>query len=185
LPFIQNNCAVAPDLVVQNILATTSTVQVVIMNQGDDPVETADAFWVDFYVDPNPPPTAVNQVWNDGRSTQGIVWGVSNISDVNPQPLPLAPGGVFTLTVGDAYYWPSYSYINWPLQAGTPVYAQVDSANISTTYGAVLENHEIVGGFYNNIISSTVQAGVGIAGVEFPETNKSWPASPSRLPPRP
>ena len=34
---------------------------------------------------------------------------------------------------------------------GTPVYVQVDSTDHATTYGAVLETHEIAGSPYNNI----------------------------------
>jgi hypothetical protein len=63
----------------------------------------------------------------------------------------MAAGEAITLTVGDIYYQPDYSYISWPLSAGTPVYAQVDSVNLDTDYGAVLETHETSGGTYNNI----------------------------------
>jgi hypothetical protein len=37
------------------------------------------------------------------------------------------------------------------LPAGTVLYAQVDSFNPDTAYGAVLETHEIIGRPYNNI----------------------------------
>ena len=141
LPLAARNYLSAPDLVIERIIATSNSAQVVIKNQGNAPV--VDEFWVDLYVNPNPIPTGVNQVWSDGRSAQGMVWGV--------QVLPIAPGDVVTLTYGDAYYWPSYSRFSGSLPAGTPVYAQVDSANRDTTYGGVLENHEILGGIYNNI----------------------------------
>jgi hypothetical protein len=35
-----------------------------------------------------------------------------------------------------------------------PVYVQVDSRNAQTTYGGVLETHEIFGEAYNNISSA-------------------------------
>ena len=54
-------------------------------------------------------------------------------------------------TVGDAFFWPTLSQVSWPLLAGTPVYAQVDSFNLATTYGAVLEGHESDGGVYDNV----------------------------------
>jgi hypothetical protein len=95
------------------------------------------------------------------------------------------PGEVPTLTVGDGYYADDHSQITWPVAAGTPVYAQVDSANADTTYGAILEVHEITGGAYNNIAgpaypaaSSSRRAG----DTNAPETHT--PASRRRLPPR-
>ncbi|MEM7334260.1 MAG: hypothetical protein AAF490_19395 [Chloroflexota bacterium] len=38
------------------------------------------------------------------------------------------------------------------MAAGTAVYAQFDSAAIGTTYGAVLESHEVNGEVYNNVL---------------------------------
>jgi uncharacterized repeat protein (TIGR01451 family) len=148
----------APDLVVERIIATNSSVQVVIKNQGDLPV--IDEFWVDAYIAPDPAPTAVNQTW-DQLGAQGLVWGVT--ADALPA---LRPGGLFTLsvqwqgqdTVGDAYFWAKLSEIHWPLPVGTPLYAQVDAANIDTTYGGVLESHEITGGAYNNITGPVLSA---------------------------
>ncbi len=159
MPLIfKNSASAAPDLVITSLTATASTVQVVIENQGTTALNgTADEFWVDFYVDPNPVPTAVNQVWDDGRSTYGIVWGVTQ------DAFPFAPGDVMTLTYSTASGAPNQYYVaglsNMPttLAAGTPVYAQVDSANANTTYGAVLETHEITHAPYNNIFSAQAQ----------------------------
>jgi hypothetical protein len=139
MPWIVKNRIVGPDLVVEQVIATSISVQVVIRNQGSMPV--TDMFWVDFYIDPDPAPTHVNQAWSD-LGNEGLVWGI---------PHPMAAGEAITLTVGDIYYQPDYSYISWPLSAGTPVYAQVDSVNLDTDYGAVLETHETSGGTYNNI----------------------------------
>jgi hypothetical protein len=113
-------------------------------------------FWVDVYIDPHTPPTVVNQTW-DQLGSQGLVWAV--LSDALPN---LVPGGTITLSVGDAYYQAEYSQVSWPLPVGTDVYAQVDSLNLDTTYGAVEETHEIVGERYNNIVGpvfSTASAG--------------------------
>ena len=143
LPLVAWNSVAAPDLVVGRVAVSGATAQVVIKNQGNAAV--VDEFWVDLYVNPNPVPTGVNQIWNDGRCTQGIVWGVTSSA------LPLKPGGTITLTYGDAYYQPTLS--NWgTIPVGTPIYAQADSANKNTTYGAVLETHEILGETYNNIL---------------------------------
>ena len=153
LPLVVNNYAVAPDLVVQSITATSTNVQVVIENQGNAPV--TDEFWVEVYIDPNPAPTAVNQLWYD-LGDEGMFWGVTSAA------LPLAPGGTITLTIGDAYYWPSLSRFDAPLAPGTPVYAQVDAWNEATTYGAILESHEITGDTYNNIGSTVSTAAVAV-----------------------
>jgi len=142
---IAANPVQAPDLVVDRIIAAGSEIQIVIKNLGPTPV--TDEFWVDAYINPNPPPTQVNQTWNQ-VGQQGVVWGLTS------DDLPLAAGSEITLTVSPAGgddYWPSFSVITWPLPAGTAIYAQVDSANTTTNYGGVLETHEITGGPYNNI----------------------------------
>ncbi len=143
LPLVMQQYVSAPDLVIEHLIATNNNVQVVIKNQGDAPI--VGVFWVEAYIDPHPVPTGVNQTW-DQLCSQGLVWGITSAA------LPsLVAGGTLTLTVGDAYYRENLSEISWPLPVGTPVYAQVDSADIRTTYGAVLEKHEIVGAAYNNI----------------------------------
>lgn len=156
LPVIFRDFLPAPDLIVTEIVAASNgNVQITIQNQGNAPV--VDAFWVDFYVAPNPAPTGVNQLWNDGRSVYGAVWGIT------PSAFPsLEPGESLTLTIGDAYYAPLLSNLPGSLLAGTAIYAQVDSANANTTYGGVLESHEQTGGVYNNIlggVSTSAQAG--------------------------
>jgi len=156
LPLVLNQRVLppAPDLVVARITVTSNDVQVVIKNQGDRPVLPPDAFWVDLYVDPNPVPTGVNQTW-PSRCSYGIAWGIPE------QALPLSPGGTITLTINDAYYTPDLSNFPGSLPAGTPIYVQVDSANVGATYGAVLEGHEMVGGPYNNVsgpVLSTLSA---------------------------
>jgi hypothetical protein len=178
LIFSQGGPAAGPDLVVQKVLATGPTLQLVIKNQGNAPV--ADAFWVDLYLNPNPIPTGVNQLWDDGRSTHGAVWGVT------PDLLPaLTPTGVLTLTVGDAHYWPSLSNLPTLLPAGTIIYGQVDSANLNTPYGGVLEIHEMTGQPYNNVsgpVSAAAEIGHDQPGLE----SGNQPAtSINNLPPRP
>jgi hypothetical protein len=130
----------------------------VIRNQGVAPVD--DEFWVDVYIDPHTVPSAVNQAW-PSLADQGLVWGVT----ADALPL-LVPGGAITLTVSDAgydsYYWPSHSQVSWPLAADTPIYVQVDSANADTTYGGVLEIHEVTGAGYNNI-SGPVYSAAAVA----------------------
>ena len=155
LPLVARNHANAPDLVVQNLTSNGSNVQVVLANQGSACVASAaQEFWVDVYVNPSTPPTTVNQIWSN-LSAQGLVWGVTSSA------FPLCPGQTLTLTVGDAYYSPLDSVVSFPLPNGTPLYAQVDSFNLSTTYGAVRETHEILGGIYNNIRASVVSVAAG------------------------
>ncbi len=175
-PYVQ-----APDLVVEHIIATSNGVYVVIKNQGDAPVLSSEAFWVDLYVNPDPVPTSVNQTWGS-LCHEGLVWGVVATA------LPLEPGDALVLTIGDAYYWPEHSNFSGSLPAGTPIYVQVDSANANTTYGAVLESHEIVGGPYNNIsaaVYSTGGVGEGMAETGPPAMGGRLPASSRYLPPRP
>jgi hypothetical protein len=131
-----------PDLIVDRIVATSSGIQVVIRNIGAAPV--TEAFWVDLYINPRVAPTRVNQTWQT-LGSQGMVWGVT------PAGLPLAPGATLSLSIGDRFYQPALSSFSVPLPVGTKIYAQVDSSNVATTYGAVLETHERAGGPYNNI----------------------------------
>ncbi|MBI4785586.1 MAG: multicopper oxidase domain-containing protein [Chloroflexi bacterium] len=170
LPFVGQSAA--PDLIVQSISATTTNVQVVIKNQGNAPVNSP--FWVDVYLNPNPAPTQVNQPWSQ-LASQGFTWGVA------APGLPIAPGGTLTLNYGDAYFWPTLSNITFPLATGASVYVQVDSSNAGVSYGAIQENHEIPGGTYNNILSTT---GTGAPGAMQPKTAPVAPASRDGLPKR-
>jgi uncharacterized repeat protein (TIGR01451 family) len=142
----------APDLVVTRIAVSPRSIEIVIKNQGS--VAVTNGFWVDLYVAPNPVPERPNQLWSDGRSKQGAVWGIHGVT--------LAPGAELRLTLNDAYYASQYSQIK-QLAVGTPIYVQVDSANAVTSYGAIQEADEIDTGPYNNISSTTV---VTIAGLE-------------------
>ncbi|MCL4296095.1 MAG: choice-of-anchor D domain-containing protein [Anaerolineae bacterium] len=135
-----------PDLVVKQIIATRNNVQVVIQNQGGAvPVNPANEFWVDLYVNPAPPPSGVNQTCTSGGIVceKYAVWGVTQT--LLPQ---LTPGGVITLTIGDAYQTEGANPIS--LTPGSAIYAQVDSDNALTTYGAIQESSE------SNNISSTL-----------------------------
>jgi len=165
-----------PDLIVERIEVTGSHVLVVIRNQGTLPVPVENSFWVDLYVDPDPAPTRVNQTW-PMLCDLGAAWGVT------APALPLPPGGTLTLTIGDPYYQADDSNFPASLPAGTPIYVQVDSANVGTTYGAVLENHEMAGWTYNNVggpVLSTLNAmEEGTATEAHPPTPSGW------LPPRP
>ncbi len=140
LPLVGKRIIQAPDLVVESIIATPDQIQVVIKNRGA--VAVTDNFWVDAYVDPDPIPQKPNDVW-PFLCDEGIAWGISE---------PIAPGDSLTLLVGDEYYSEVDSNFTGGLMEGTPIYAQVDSANVATEYGAVLEGHEILGTTYNNIL---------------------------------
>jgi uncharacterized repeat protein (TIGR01451 family) len=176
LPVVMHNYVAAPDLVVEQITASSTSVQVVIRNVGDAPVK--DEFWVDVYLNPTTPPTAVNQTWQY-VGDHGIVWGVTS------NALPLVPGDAITLTVtpaGGDYYHAGLSNVSWPLAAGTQVYAQVDSAHTQTSYGGVLENHEITGGTYNNITGPVISADVSTRDTMSLVLTVPWPAEAQGLP---
>jgi hypothetical protein len=148
LPMIANNSTRAPDLIVEELNVTGSEIEVVIGNVGNTAV--TDEFWVDVYIDPDTPPTAVNQTI-ESLDSDGAVWGVT------ASALPLLPGESLVLMLDDAYFDAGMSRLSLPAGRGTAVYAQVDSAHTKTTYGAVLENHERLQDSYNNIIQETSQ----------------------------
>ena len=149
LPFIGNNSyskVTLPDLIVTDLFMDNETVEVEILNQGNTPV--TEPFWVDVYFDPNPPPTAVNQIWNDGRSQYGLVWGVVDKT--------ILPGATLKLIINDAYYWSNLSNPPESLSQVAVAYVQVDSANTETDYGNVLEIHEFLDQEYNNIVGPII-----------------------------
>ncbi|MEM7342836.1 MAG: S8 family peptidase [Chloroflexota bacterium] len=136
LPIITKSAL--PDLEITGVTVSDSTVSVAIKNQGSTPV--TDGFWVDLYIDPSSAPTSANQHWFD-LASQGLVWGVTT---------PVAPGQTLTLTIGDSYYSTIYSTFSGSIAAGTPIYVKVDSVNLNTTYGGVIESNE-----GNNIFGPT------------------------------
>lgn len=140
-----------PDLVIQDVLAQADGIHVVIENVGSGPVPAEHDFWVDLYINPITPPSAVNEIW-EFQGESGLVWGV-----VSPA-VPMQPGDTLTLSLDDAYYWPSLSNLPDTIPADSVIYAQVDSANANTDYGGVLESHEAQGGLYNNIYGPIVVA---------------------------
>jgi hypothetical protein len=151
LPLVSRHYTPGPDLVVERLFGRTDFIEIVIRNQGDEPV--TEDFWVDLYIDPDTPPTEVNQTWPQ-LGDAGMIWGVEG------DALPLEPGETLTLLPGDVYYWGEDSWPGgWPLPAGIPIYAQVDSANRDTTYGGVLEGHERTRGGYNNIAGPVTVVG--------------------------
>lgn len=143
----------APDLIVEDTTITPHDVQVVIKNVGPAPLLSGNDFWVDLYINPESPPVAVNQIWED-LGEAGLVWGVSTAA------LYLAPGDELVLRINDDFYTPSMSRYPGLLPAGSRIYVQVDSANVHTDYGGVLETHEESHGSYNNISSITLTEAV-------------------------
>ncbi len=150
LPVVLNDALFAPDLVVTSLDVGGGDVQIVLTNQG--PTAVNDSFWVELYINPNSAPTMVNQTWAAVGSF-GAVWGVEG------SVLPLDVGASITLTLNDTYYFPGLSNLPTSISAGTPTYAQVDSANAATTYGGVLETHEVTNSVYNNILGPVLAMG--------------------------
>ncbi len=97
----------------------------------------------------------------------------------------MAVGEAITLTIGGPYYDASNSKITLPLDSGTVVYVQADSIDPTTSYGAVLEGHEITGGAYNNIFGpGTTPAIIGPDGVGLSPASGQNMAPVGDLPPR-
>jgi hypothetical protein len=154
----------APDLVVDNLVATSSVVTVTIRNAGT--VAVTDAFWVDVYFNPSQTPS-LNHPW-DTIASHGATWGVT---------ADIPAGGSLVLTTGGDYYFPEYSSTP-PLPVGADVYALVDSVDYSTTYGAVRESDE------DNNLFGPVTSTAGVAGQVAPVVGQGQPASLEELPPR-
>jgi hypothetical protein len=165
------------DLIVVSVELDSEGLAVDIKNDGSSP--TTSPFWVDLYFDPDPIPTQPNDIWADGRSKYGLVW------HIDPY---MQPGEAITLTIGDAYFRPLLSRIPGSLLAGMPIYVQVDSANVETTYGGVHEMHEVPGSTapYNNIISFDLEENVTLAPVNLTADQSEWnddellPSRPTR-----
>jgi len=187
LPSVASKHAILPDLVIKTLAATKNNVQVVIENQGNAAV--THGFYVDAYINPQRPPAGANEGWDSPgvSSGRGLVWAIEIAQTPIPSQgmiAPLQPGASLTLNANDAFYQPQYSSMTWPLAAGTPIYAQVDSFPDTAPHnGLVLETHELLGQPYNNIagpVISTNASSSTIAPVSYP---RSGPQSTS-LPPR-
>lgn len=159
-----------PDLVVEQINSSGGRLRLTIRNIGSAPATMP--FWVDAYINPQSPPVGVNQTWNT-LGGQGMVWGVTAAA------LPLAPGASLTLTVGDGFFHPEYSRLSGTMPAGARLFAQVDSYNGATNYGAVRESHEAFGQPYNNIASATATTQL-----RMPPATSGAPQPPDGLPAR-
>jgi len=146
-----------PDLVIETIQVDNNNVELVIRNLGGT-VTTAQSFWVDLYINPDPPPSAVNQLW-PGLSNQGITWRITEPA------LPLDLNETITLRYSldsgatNLYYVDDLSNFTGNLSTGTSIYAQVDSNNLTSNYGVVLETHEENDGLYNNITGPVLSEG--------------------------
>ena len=151
LPLVMRNYSVGPDLIVENIVVADGAIAITIKNQGKLPVPAPLGFWVDLYINPSPAPTRVNQTW-DSLSAYGAAWGVDR------EALPILPNETRVLYLYDRYYKSEFSRLPAALRAGDVIYVQVDSYNADTDYGAVLEDHEIVGLEYNNILRMVIDA---------------------------
>ena len=98
------------------------------------------------------------------------MWGIGNSA------LPLGPQQTLTLRLYDRNYVATQSSIPTFIPAGTQIYAQVDSANVDTTYGGVLESHEQRGAAYNNISALTLAQAV---------STEKWPHALAGAAPEP
>jgi uncharacterized repeat protein (TIGR01451 family) len=130
LGMITKGFLTAPDLVVDDVDATSNGATVTIRNVGTATV--TDEFWVDLYFNPSQLPS-LNHPW-DTIANQGAVWGVTQ---------SLIPGQVLVLSTdaGDPYYHKEHSS-KPPFPVGATVYALVDSVCYETAYGAVQESNE-------------------------------------------
>jgi hypothetical protein len=119
------------DLVIESIQVLSlspTVVQVTIRNLGSSDVPYP--FWVDLYVDPNPPPQGHGDLWDPPRCVYGGAWKIT---------AGVPAYGVVTVTTNQ--FSPSYSI--WPdtLPSGSHVlYAQADA--YGGELGMVYEDNE-------------------------------------------
>jgi len=127
-PMILKNMAYFPDILIEELVASSDGVTVTLKNSGLAASEKG--FWIDVYFDPNQIPQ-LNQPW-DTIASDGVVWGVT-------ESIPV--GSHLTLTCDGPYFFPELSS-SLPLPAGATVYGLADSINFDTDYGAIRENNE-------------------------------------------
>ena len=151
------------------------TITVTITNSGTAP---ANNFWVDFYINPDTPPTSPNIPWNETCSLEpcyGIAWFVEN---------DIAPGESLTLTsTSDSYFQPNTIWPGYFASGTTDLYLYVDSWNRDTStgngspYGAVRESDET-----NN---RSEQTGLSIEGTQVAPASTHRPEDLPIRPNRP
>ena len=132
---------------------------VAVANYGTEPIDKE--FWVDLYLEPSTPPTGPNQRWQDS-CYYGAQWGITadNLPLDPGEYLLLATSEISVASLSDAstpdYFLPTFIL---PTESRIPsifgealdIYVQVDSVDMRTDYGSVLEYHENLGLPTNNI----------------------------------
>lgn len=143
LPLVFGNYVSTVDLVIDDLVASSSAVTVTVRNAGNSTL--TDAFWVDVYFDPSQTP-AVNKGW-PAIAPYGVVWGVTQ---------PLGPNESLVLTLNGPYYSTKYSSA-LPLPSGATVYGLADSINYATTFGNVAESDES-----NNLFGPVISSAAAV-----------------------
>jgi len=174
LPFVARNFTPMPDLRVTSLTVEPSnpaagqavTITVVVQNVGE---VAAGPFWVDFYDNPDAPPTAANQPWNflcSGPLTDcyGIAWYIDG---------GLAPGASAVLTSLGGYEAEQTHWLGHFVHSGHhDLYAFADSWNWGVWYGAVRERNEGVDNRYGPV-STNIASGAARGAVD-PDVSIPW-----------
>ena len=169
LPVVLKNVTLMPNLVIDELEASATTVTVVIRNAGT--ARIVNDFWVDVSFDPTTRPPHINQPWN-AIATHGVVWGV------RADEADLDPGDSLTLVnnASDPFYFAAYSS-HPPLPVSAAVYAYVDSVDWATTWGAVRESNED-----DNTAGPVTSVAADAGGESFPQP--AGEVATGNLPPR-
>ncbi|MEM7801434.1 MAG: choice-of-anchor D domain-containing protein [Chloroflexota bacterium] len=146
LPMVYEAYNMTPDLIVENIAASSTDAAVTIRNIGLAPV--SNSFWVDFYISPPIAPTQPNETIQT-LDVEGIVWGIQI------ETVALGPGEALVLNLNDGFMSTEFTNFSGLIPVGSTIYVQVDSAKVGDEGGNVPETHEIFGTPYNNISSIT------------------------------
>lgn len=180
LPVILRNFSTLPDLWIASLtvepagpsMGQTVAITIVVQNAG---AGAAGPFWVDFYDNPDPPPTRANQPFDSlcpsPEDCYGIAWYVED---------GLEAGQSVTLSSLQGYL-PEYS--RWPgyfVSSGVhEVYAFADTWNDAVWYGAVLEQNEGLDNRYGPVFVNVVP-GAGGWSVEWDAQDFVTPRRPDR-----
>jgi len=162
-----------PDLVVSEILVMPDkpvagqAVDIVVTIENRGTRAAGSCFWIDLYINPIRLPIEVNRGWFDAGSEGGLVWSLCGLD----------AGESITLHLDDEHFWSEYSRFEGSFTEPViqTLYAQVDSWNPGTDYGAEYESDE-----QNNVYGPYFVDVGGVGGVTSDGDARDIPVPPSR-----
>jgi uncharacterized repeat protein (TIGR01451 family) len=132
-PDLVGSISLSPD---KRIFEAGEAVQITatITNYGTG---SSDPMWVDLFINPDPPPTAANMIWNNACDLDpcfGIAWYIDKELD---------PGESIVLTSTLNSFSPEHTiWPGWFAKGTKDLYLYVDSYNLASANGSVAESNE-------------------------------------------